>query len=248
MNSSVTNSFSVSGKTVIVTGASRGIGRALAAGFLEAGAHLLLVSRSASDISHDRALSLRLDISQVNAAGEICETAIDRFGGIDVLVNNAGLTAPDSEPYGEDAWDLTMDVNLKAAFLLSTSASRHMRSSGGSIINIASIGALLGFPNNPSYQAAKGGLLQLTRAMARDLAEYKVRVNAICPGYIRTAMTAESYNDPELRRHRTSRTMLGRWGEPEDLVGPCIFLASDASAYITGCTLPVDGGWTANGL
>ena len=184
----------------------------------------------------------------MDASREICDTAFDRFGAIDVLVNNAGISASNVDPYGEAAWDSTMDVNLKAVFLLSTAVSRQMGSAGGAIVNIASIGALFGFPQNPSYQAAKGGLLQLTRAMAYDLAEKHIRVNAICPGYIRTDMTAGSYRDSELRQQRTNRMMIDRWGEPEDLVGPCIFLTSEASAYITGCALPVDGGWTVKGI
>jgi NAD(P)-dependent dehydrogenase (short-subunit alcohol dehydrogenase family) len=253
MKNSTANRFSVTGKTVIITGASRGIGKAIAQGFLDAGANVVLVSRSQHDIENDRALSLPQDVAQPNAAEEICAGAVDRFGGIDVLINNAGITDPDDEPYGEAAWDKTMDINLKAAFLLSTAVSRQMQArhdggAGGSIINIASAGALLGFPNNPSYQAAKGGLVQLTRAMARDLAKYNIRVNAICPGYIRTAMTDRSYNDPDLRQQRSERMMLSRWGQPDDLVGPCVFLASEAADYVTGTVLPVDGGLTAKGI
>ncbi|MBA7589844.1 5-keto-D-gluconate 5-reductase [subsurface metagenome] len=112
----------------------------------------------------------------------------------------------------------------------------------------SSLGAELGFPNNPSYIASKGGLKQLGKAMAVDLSEYNIRVNNVCPGYFKTDMTRKSYNDPHLREARNKRIMLGRWGNPRDLVGPCIFLASEAAAYITGIDLFVDGGWIAKGL
>ena len=118
----------------------------------------------------------------------------------------------------------------------------------GSIINITSLGAELGFPGNPSYVASKGGLKQLGKAMAVDLAQYNIRVNNVCPGYFKTDMTRKSYNDPHLREARNKRIMLGRWGNPSDLVGPCIFLASEAASYITGIDLLVDGGWVAKGL
>jgi NAD(P)-dependent dehydrogenase (short-subunit alcohol dehydrogenase family) len=143
-----------------------------------------------------------------------------------------------------------MAVNLHAAFQLATMAARVMKKQpqGGVIINITSLGAMLGFPNNPAYVASKGGLRQLTKAMAYDLSRYNIRVNNICPGYMRTDMTRKSYQDQEIKAERDRRIMLGRWGKPEDLVGPCIFLASEASSYITGIDLPVDGGWLAKGL
>jgi NAD(P)-dependent dehydrogenase (short-subunit alcohol dehydrogenase family) len=120
--------------------------------------------------------------------------------------------------------------------------------SGGSIVNVTSLGAHLGFPDNPTYQASKAALGQLTRAMAVDFGGWGVRVNSVCPGYVATAMTRASYDDAEANRARAARTILGRWAQPEDLVGPCQFLLSDASAYVTGIELPVDGGWLAKGL
>ena len=248
--------FSVEGKVVVVTGASRGIGAAIARGFLLRGASLLCTSRSAesmeelASLAPDRTLVMSCDLAETGAAERICTATVERFGRIDVLVNNAGTTEPATDPYREEAiWDQTLLVNLKAAFLLGGAVAKVMQRQGdGSIINIGSIGALLGFPNNPSYQAAKGGLRQLSRAMARDFGSTGIRVNTICPGYIRTQMTERSYQDENTRRERTARTMLGRWGEPEDLVGACLFLGSDASSYITGIDLAVDGGWTAQGL
>jgi hypothetical protein len=133
-------------------------------------------------------------------------------------------------------------------FLLSQAVVRHMMKKGGSIINITSLGAETGFSNNPAYMASKGGLKLLTKAFAKDWAKYNIRVNNIGPGYIRTDMTRKSYADPELKRKRDERIMLNRWGKPDDLGGAAVFLASDASLYITGQDIYVDGGWLANGV
>ena len=121
------------------------------------------------------------------------------------------------------------------------------KNKSGSIINITSLGAELGFPNNPSYQMSKAGLRQLTKALARDWGEFGIRANNIYPGYIKTAMTTKSFNDRKLNNQRSDNTLLKRWGEPEDLIGPALFLVSDASSYMTGTDIYVDGGWTANG-
>ena len=169
---------------------------------------------------------------------------------LDVLVNNAGVTfTHELSEYPDDAWSRTFDVNVEAPFQLAKRLSPLMKDSGGgSIINITSIGAELGFPNNPAYAAAKGALKQLTRALAADLGAYGIRVNNIGPGYFKTDMAQLSWNDPARRRARAERTLLGRWGEPDDLAGAVVFLASDASSFITGQSLYVDGGWRAKGL
>ena len=248
--------FSVADKVVIVTGASRGIGEAVARGFIARGAKLVCTARSVESMAElaasapDRVAVVGCDLAEASEIRQISQMAEERFGRVDVLINNAGTTTVAADPYQDEAnWDLTLQVNLKAAFILGGAVAKVMeRQVSGSIINIASIGALLGFPDNPSYQAAKGGLRQLSRAMARDFGSDGIRVNTVCPGYIRTQMTARSYQDEALREARTSRTLLGRWGDPEDLVGACLFLASDASSYVTGVDLPVDGGWTAQGL
>ena len=249
------NLFSVKDKVVIVTGASRGIGRAVAEAFLDHGSRVVFVARSADMVERirqqptDRALAIQCDVAVPGAAERIRDATISKFGRIDVLINNAAISSLEGDPYADETWDRMLNVNLRAAFLLSREVVPVMKQQGnGSIINITSVGALLGFPDNPAYQAAKGGLRQLTRAMARDYGQHKIRINNICPGYVRTAMTAASWADPAKRAVRSSRLMMDRWGEPEDLVGPCIFLASEASAYITGCDLPVDGGWTAKGI
>ncbi len=249
------NLFSVKDKVVIVTGASRGIGRAVAEAFLDHGSRVVFVARSADMVERirqqptERALAIQCDVAVPGAAERIRDATIGKFGRIDVLINNAAISLLEGDPYGDETWDRMLNVNLRAVFLLSREVVPVMKQQGnGSIINITSVAALLGFPDNPAYQAAKGGLRQLTKAMARDHGQHNIRVNNICPGYVRTAMTAASWADPAKRAVRSSRSMMDRWGEPEDFVGPCIFLASEASAYITGCDLPVDGGLTAKGI
>ncbi len=245
--------FSVADRVVIVTGASRGIGRAVAEGFLQAGARVTLVGRSESVLGQledgAQGMAIRADVSSAEDRERICQQTHDEFGRIDVLVNNAGITRPGQGEYLEEDWDATLSVNLKAPFFLSQLVVQRMREQGGGgIINIGSIGARVGMPDNPAYQAAKGGLLQLTRAMARDWAGWNVRVNQVNPGYIHTEMSAASYADPDKHRERADRTMLGRWGTPDDLVGACLFLASGASSYMTGTDITVDGGWIAKGM
>jgi gluconate 5-dehydrogenase len=154
-------------------------------------------------------------------------------------------TASGSQSAG--AFAETLALNLTAAYRSAMEVTARMKDSG-SIVFVTSINATLGFPGNPGYVAAKGGLRQLTKALALDLGPGGTRVNALAPGYVRTQMTAASYADPVQRAARSARTMLGRWGEPSDLVGAAIFLVSDASAYVTGHELVVDGGWTAKGL
>jgi len=247
--------FDVSELVVIVTGASRGIGRAVAEGFAEHGARTVLVARSESldeqvaSYSNERVIGVRGDLGDPETPGRICRAACDRFGQIDVLVNNAAITLPGAAPYEDATWQAMIDVNLTGSFRMAREAAGSMRETGGgSIINVGSIAAVLGMPDNPAYQAAKGGLRQLTRAMARDFAADGIRVNCLCPGYILTDMTRASYEDPPRQAERSDRTLLGRWGDPSELVGPCLFLASPAASYITGTDLFVDGGWTAKGL
>ena len=173
------------------------------------------------------------------------------YSKIDILVNNAGVSFGDQsfETYSSENWERTYQVNLKAPFELIQMVTESMKKEGlGSIINITSLNAELAFPGNPAYIASKGGLRQLTKSAAYDLAKYGIRANNIAPGYMRTAMTEKSYNDPKMHTDRKNRTLLGRWGTSEDLVGAAIFLASDASSYITGQDIYVDGGWSIKGL
>jgi NAD(P)-dependent dehydrogenase (short-subunit alcohol dehydrogenase family) len=251
--------FSLRGKVAVVTGAARGNGKAIAEGLLKAGASVALVDVN-SDGVHASVAEFRQQRLDAHAYG--CDladpSAIERLvteiasshRSIDVLVNNAGVTF--SHPlleYPDDAWDKTYQVNLRAVFLLSRAVGREMvKRGGGSIINITSLNAEMAFPANPAYMACKGGVRQLTKSLALDLGPHGIRANNVGPGYFVTDMTGGSWNDPERRRQRTEQTILGRWGDPRDLAGVVIFLASEASSYVTGQDIYVDGGWLIKGL
>lgn len=243
--------FSLEDRVAVVTGASRGIGRAVADGLADAGARVIGLGRSAApERPPTEGVDYRsLDVTDARAFADLCEDVVNRHGRLDVLVNAAAVTWPgDGDALQSlDDFDRTLAINLRAPYACCRAAARHMVN-GGSIINVTSINSVLGFPGNPGYVAAKGGLRQLTRALAVDLGAIGIRVNNLAPGYTRTAMTEASYADPERRAQRLRHMILPRWGEPEDMVGPAVFLASDASAYVTGLDLLVDGGWTAKGL
>jgi len=246
--------FSLAGKTAVVTGAGRGLGRALAEALGRAGARMLLVGRDGERLEVARSELAALgveaeaqvcDLAERGATDALIEFVKTEMGHLHILVNNAGLTRP--QPlleYEDEAWDETLRVNLDAPFRLARGLAPLMPE-GGSIINITSIAAELGAGDNPAYGAAKGGLKQLTKFLAHDLAARRLRVNAIGPGYFHTDMGALSWNDPERRAQRAASTMVGRWGEPEDLAGIAVLLASDAAGYITGQDFYVDGGWLA---
>jgi NAD(P)-dependent dehydrogenase (short-subunit alcohol dehydrogenase family) len=239
--------FSLKGKVAVVTGASRGIGACLATALGRAGAHVIGVARSARAPGQDFAYR-RLDVTNGAAFRRFCAEVSRQRGRLDVLVHAAGISVPES-PDRAEAFSRTIDVNLKAAYGCALAASEEMKKSGGgSIIHVTSINSVRGFPGNPGYVASKGGLRMLTQALAVDLGPHNIRVNNLAPGYIRTAMTEASFADPERYEQRRRHVVLGRWGEPQDLVGAALFLASDASAYVTGQDLFVDGGWTVKGL
>lgn len=243
--------FRLDGRVAIVSGASRGIGLAIALGLAAAGAKVIGLGRSesaqggVSDFEYSSC-----DVTNNAQFNLLLERSFAKVGRIDILVNAAGVTLPIQA--SEDplvAFRQTLACNLTAVFDCCLSVVPFMQRGGyGSIINVTSIGSALGFPGNPGYVASKGGLAALTRALALDLGKKDIRVNSLVPGYVRTAMTQVSHADPELRRARADRTIIGRWGEPEELAGAAIFLASSASSYVTGSELFVDGGWTAKGL
>lgn len=250
MNSTL-SLFDLSGRVAIVTGASRGIGNAIARGLAGAGATVFGLGRSPAEQGDTAAFLYRTcDVTDSAAFGSLVEDIFAGHGRIDVLVNAAGITLPAQaagDPFA--AFRQTIECNLTAVFECCRSVVPHMLRGGyGSIINVTSIGAALGFPGNPGYVASKGGLAALTRAFALDHGAQGLRVNNLVPGYVRTAMTEASYADPERRQARAARTMLGRWGEADELAGAAIFLASPASSYVTGTDLYVDGGWAAKGL
>jgi NAD(P)-dependent dehydrogenase (short-subunit alcohol dehydrogenase family) len=246
-----TDPFRLDGRVAIVTGASRGIGHAIARGLAAAGARVTGVGRSRAPL--DGAASFNYaacDVTSTANFSELVQRVFAQAGRIDVLVNAAGITLPAQA--AEDpsaAFRQTLACNLTAVFDCCRTVIPCMQAGGyGSIVNVTSIAAALGFPGNPGYVASKGGLAALTRALALDHGVQGIRVNSLVPGYILTAMTQASHADPERRQARAARTMLGRWGEPEEMAGAAIFLASPASSYVTGTELFVDGGWTAKGL
>lgn len=241
--------FSLAGKIAIVTGASRGIGFALADGLAAAGANVIAIARSPQPrVKFSNPVQyISADVS--GAIGAVFAGVAQAHGRIDILVNAAGITLP-GERQDEAAlasFERSLQVNLTAPFACCLAARPHMPP-GSSIINVTSIGSIVGLPDNPGYAAAKGGLRMLTKGLAVDYGTSGIRVNALAPGYIHTDMTAKSFADPAQNAQRRQHTCLGRWGTVDDLLGAAIFLASNASAYITGHDLVVDGGWTAKGL
>jgi 2-deoxy-D-gluconate 3-dehydrogenase len=251
--------FDLSGRVAIVTGAARGNGRAIAEGLAQVGVSVVLADILTQELQEveqsitcrgQKALAITTDLRKLEDMTALVDRTVKHFGRIDILVNCAGVSIGQrSEEYSEEAWALTFDINVNAAFRLGKLAAKHMiAQQSGCIINMTSIGAVLGFPTNPAYQASKGALQQLTRAFANDWAKYNIRVNNLCPGYFKTSMTQKSWSDPVLSERRVARCMLRRWGEPEELVGPVIFLASPASSYMTGNDLFIDGGLVKTGI
>jgi len=257
MNFKFDSLFSLEDKVAIVTGAARGNGKAIAEGFLQAGAIVYFIDvleketeSVKNNLQNSKAKFVVADVTDFALMNDIIKSIYAREKRIDILVNNAGITLPESsDTYSDDKWEKTYKINLKAPFKLSQLTAGYMKKAGGGvIINITSLCSELGFSDNPAYVAFKGGLKQLTKALAKDWAKYNIRVNNLGLGYFKTDMTRQSWEDVKLRQQRAEKTMLGRWGEPEDLTGPAIFLASEASKYITGQDLYVDGGWLANGI
>ena len=246
--------FSLEGRVAMVTGCNKGLGQAMAVALAEAGADIVGVNRREADQTRQRIASLGRRYISVEAElgkdrpADMVERAVTEAGQIDILVNNAGMIrrAPALE-FSEDDWDSVIDVNLKAAFFLAQHAARHMieRGMGGKIIHVASMLSFQGGIRVPSYTASKSGILGLTRLMANEWASQGVNVNAIAPGYMATDNTQALRDDPERSAEILGRIPAGRWGDPDDLAGAVVFLASPASDYVHGHTLAVDGGWLA---
>ena len=253
------NRFSLQNKVAIITGAGRGIGRTLAIGLSEAGADVVIVSRTidqveqvASEIKKlgNKVLPLKVDVTNQKDLSFMVDQTIEKFGKIDVLVNNAGVTIkkPSLEISQED-WDYIMDTNLKGMFFCAQIVGRNMVSNkSGSVINISSVASQVAIKNSSIYCASKGGLMQITKALAIEWAEYNVRVNAIAPAYIDTPLLSWLKDKPEVLNSIENRTPMARLGKPDEILGSAIFLASDAASYITGETIYVDGGLLAYGI
>ena len=234
------------GKTAVVTGGAKGIGAATAHVLERAGARVVVFDIAAvNDLAFG---GLAVDVTIESAVKEALASVADRFGGIDIVVNNAGRVA--RTPAVElpmSHWQAVIDVNLTATFLCSRMAHPYMKArGGGAIVNVASIMGLSGglFPN-ASYQAAKGGVVNLTRALALEWASDNIRVNAVAPTYVKTDLTVPIFSNPDMVKTVMAHTPLGRLPEPEDIAAAIVFLASDAARCITGVTLPVDSGYLA---
>ncbi len=245
--------FRLDGKVALVTGASAGLGAAMAVALAEAGADVACHgnSRRADETAERVAASGRAslaisgDLAARETPGELVAATLARFGRLDILVNNAGMIRRGPVEYHSwEDWDLVLEVNLSSMFRLSQLAGRHMLERGsGKIVNIASMLSFQGGIRVPGYAAAKGGVAQLTKALANEWASRGVHVNAIAPGYMRTDNTAALQQDETRNRQILERIPAGRWGEPDDLAGAVVFLASPASDYLDGHILAVDGGW-----
>jgi len=244
---------SLTGTRAFVTGANTGIGQAIAVDLARHGAHVIAVGRSAMDdtlaqivAAGGKGDALRTDLATVPAAQAAFAKAEDKFGPIDTLVNNAGIIRrDDSLTFSEADWDAVMDINLKVVFFLSQAfaKSRVAAGKGGSIINIASLLSFQGGIRVPSYTASKSGVAGLAKTLSNEWSAQGITVNAVAPGYVISNNTADLRKDPARNKAILDRIPLGRWAEPQDIAGAVTFLASPAARYVTGITLPVDGGW-----
>jgi 2-deoxy-D-gluconate 3-dehydrogenase len=248
-------SFSVEGKKAIVTGAARGLGRGMAQGLHDAGAELALIDMADNihaiakemGAQERRVVGVQADLSQRNQLKRGFDEAVKTLGGLDILVNNAGITRwSQAEAMSEADWDIVLEVNLNSVFFLAQLAGQHMLKQGhGKIVNIASLLSFGGGYLTVSYAVSKGGVAQMTKALANEWASKGINVNAIAPGYMATEMNIPLMEDTARNKLIMDRVPAGRWGLPEDLVGALIFLSSSASDYVHGILLPVDGAFLA---
>ncbi len=249
------HTFSLEGKVAIVTGSRVGLGKAIAVSLAKAGADIIGVGNNAMKETEEEVTKLgkkfyfvKADLLSTEPIERIVKETVDHLGRIDILVNNAGIIRrEDSLEFTEKDWDDVMNINIKSLFFLSQAVAKQFvaQESGGKIINIASMLSFQGGVRVPSYTASKSGVKGITMLLANEWAKYNINVNAIAPGYMATNNTAALRSDPKRSAEILSRIPANRWGTPEDLGGTAVFLASEASNYVNGYTIAVDGGWLA---
>ena len=243
-------------KNILITGAGGSIGTEITLKFLEAGANCICLDKDLKNlksiVSKKKILKkitfIKLDFEKKNFVRNFLKK-IKKNIEINILVNNAGFTSSKNFlKYKITDWKKTLEINLTTPFILSQLISKSFMNSGGSIINITSLAAEQGFPDNVAYVASKGGLKQLTKAMAIDLAKKNIRVNSVGPGYVKTKMTQKSWENKRKKKNRSERIIMDRWANPEDIANVCLFLGSELASYINGQEIYVDGGWLSKGL
>jgi 2-dehydro-3-deoxy-D-gluconate 5-dehydrogenase len=248
--------FDLTGKKALVTGSSRGIGRAIAEALLEAGADVVVngvnpgvfdTAKALADRTEQKVIPIRADLSNRSEVKRLFDESIAQLGGLDIIVVNHGIQrAHAADAFPMEDWDIVIEVDLTSMFLLDQLAGQHMLANGGGkIINIASLISIIGGTTVPAYAAAKGGVVQLTKALSNEWAGRGVNVNAIIPGFIHTDLTEDLVNDQGEGARLLARIPTARWGVPDDLKGVAVFLASNASNYVSGAAIPVDGGFLA---
>jgi 2-deoxy-D-gluconate 3-dehydrogenase len=251
----ILNAFDLTGKVALITGCNTGLGQGIAVGLAQAGCHIVGINRSDPQETRDkvthtgrRFLNLQADLGKIAAIPGLLDATVQEFGRVDILVNNAGIIRrEDALNFSEKDWDEVMDVNIKTLFFMAQTAAKQFISqgSGGKIINIASMLSFQGGIRVPSYTASKSAVMGVTRLLANEWAQYNINVNAIAPGYMATNNTQQLRTDEDRNQQILERIPAARWGTPEDMMGPVVFLASAASNYVNGFTLAVDGGWLA---
>ncbi|GLR09486.1 2-deoxy-D-gluconate 3-dehydrogenase [Mixta theicola] len=251
----VLNAFNLAGKVALITGCNTGLGQGMAVGLAQAGCDIVGVNHSGANetpalvaATGRRFININADLMNSSCIPQVVEQAVAACGRIDILVNNAGIIRrQDAIEFSEQNWDDVMNINSKTVFFLSQAVARQFISqgSGGKIINIASMLSFQGGIRVPSYTASKSAVMGLTRLMANEWAAHNINVNAIAPGYMATNNTEQLRNDEGRSQEILGRIPAGRWGKPDDMMGPVVFLASAASDYVNGYTLAVDGGWLA---
>ncbi|SFM27115.1 gluconate 5-dehydrogenase [Paenibacillus sp. 1_12] len=249
--------FKLDGQVALITGGAQGLGMVMAKALAGAGATLAVSSRNRNkaleaaeaiaEYSGHKALGLMADVTDTVQVNAMVQSVIDEFGRIDVLINNAGINIRKPiEEFADDEWDKVQNTNLKAPFLCTRAAAKQMKQQRyGRVINVSSMLGSVALPERSAYCSSKGGLLQLTKVLALEFAPYNITVNALCPGPMATELNAVVMNNTEVNKFFLDNIALGRWGNPEEIAGAVIYMASGASSFMTGASMFIDGGWTA---